>query len=127
MTRAWRRRETCRNVDEPLPWMLQITRNEALRLRARRARGPDLGLEEDAGHEEGSGLPAAGGADLEGIIDLRAALARLPPGDRTLVELRYLADVSAPRLAELALTPPATVRVRLHRARARLRDLMVAV
>jgi RNA polymerase sigma-70 factor (ECF subfamily) len=120
MARAWRRRAACRNRDEPLAWMLQITRNEALRLRARRARGPEPGL------DDAVGVAAPATADAEAAIDLRAALARLPPGDRALVELRYLADLSGPRLAELVVAPEATVRVRLHRARTRLRTLLVA-
>src|SRR5437588_1520160 len=36
MARAWRRRAACRTPAAPLPWLLQITRNESMRLAARR-------------------------------------------------------------------------------------------
>src|SRR5256885_7155960 len=38
MARAWRGRAACRTPAAPLPWLLQITRNEAIRLAARRRR-----------------------------------------------------------------------------------------
>src|SRR5436305_15197735 len=38
MARAWRGRAACRTPGSPLPWLLKITRNEALRLAARRRR-----------------------------------------------------------------------------------------
>src|SRR3954467_1041697 len=34
MTRAWRQRHRCRTPGMPGPWVAQIARNEALRLRA---------------------------------------------------------------------------------------------
>src|SRR5436309_11951235 len=42
LVRAWRGRASCRTPEAPLPWCLQITRNEALRLIGRRR-----GLEAD--------------------------------------------------------------------------------
>src|SRR2546430_15511368 len=38
LIRAWRKRAACRTPAAPLPWLLQITRNEAMRLPARRSR-----------------------------------------------------------------------------------------
>src|SRR6266576_6464918 len=35
LARAWRKRDTCRSAESRVPWVLQITRNEALRMRAR--------------------------------------------------------------------------------------------
>src|ERR1700733_2756784 len=35
LARAWRSRRACRTPETPLPWCLQITRNEALRLMQR--------------------------------------------------------------------------------------------
>src|SRR5437868_3423639 len=46
LVRAWRRRESCQSRDEPLPWLLQITRNESLRLLARRIRDRERDLAE---------------------------------------------------------------------------------
>lgn len=48
--RAWRRRTTYRAVNNPLPWVLQITRMEAYRLlRRRSARRQREGVELDEG------------------------------------------------------------------------------
>src|SRR5579884_2833013 len=38
LARAWRSRHACRTPETPLPWCLQITRNEALRLMGRHKR-----------------------------------------------------------------------------------------
>src|SRR5256714_2456768 len=38
MARAWRKRAACRTPSAPLPWLLQITRNEAMRLDVSRSR-----------------------------------------------------------------------------------------
>src|SRR5437868_6030023 len=38
LARAWRKRAACRTPWAPLPWLLQITRNEAMRFAARRRR-----------------------------------------------------------------------------------------
>ena len=47
LVRAWRSRSSCRTPEAPLPWCLQITRREALRLigrqRARASEPLDLG------------------------------------------------------------------------------------
>src|SRR2546426_682468 len=40
LARAWRSRASCRTPENPLPWCLQITRNEAFRLLARQRGEP---------------------------------------------------------------------------------------
>jgi RNA polymerase sigma-70 factor (ECF subfamily) len=113
--RAWRRRGDCRNPESPLPWLLQITRNEALRL-ARRTGRPDPAPEEV--------LRDPGADPLENLlerIDLQREVARLADEDRRLLWMRYGDDLTQPRLAELLEIPEGTVKVRLHRLRERLR------
>src|SRR5437588_1822924 len=41
LARAWRSRASCRTPETPLPWCLQITRNEAFRAISRRRTQPD--------------------------------------------------------------------------------------
>jgi RNA polymerase sigma-70 factor, ECF subfamily len=117
MLRAWRRRSTCRDADRPLPWLLQITRNEALRLRSRSQGRGEVGLEE-SGVEEQTEDPSDAAAER---VAVRTALEELATEDRTLLEMRYAQDLTQPRLAELLDIPEGTVKVRLHRLRERLR------
>ena len=119
MARAWHRRDRCRSPEAPLPWMLQITRNEAFRLLAkRRALAPISASEADWWVDVG-GSPDP---DLLALrVDVRRALARLPSRDRALANLRYGEDLAQNRIAALLDTPEGTIRVRLHRLRKKLR------
>ncbi|MEZ4339011.1 MAG: sigma-70 family RNA polymerase sigma factor [Sandaracinaceae bacterium] len=55
------------------------------------------------------------------------ALRRLPLDQQIAVELHYWDGLSGPQLAEVFGVPEGTVRGRLHRARARLRELVDAL
>ena len=57
--------------------------------------------------------------DLLGIV--QEAVRLLPPGQRDVVLLHYIEDLSCEEIARLLGTTPGAVRVRLHRARAQLR------
>lgn len=119
MARAWRRRDRCRSPEAPLPWLLQITRNEAFRLLAKRppAAEPVPGVadrfdEPRVDHEI---------EQLVLKVDVRRALERLPSTDRALASLRYGEDLAQPRIAALLDIPEGTIKVRLHRLRQKLR------
>jgi RNA polymerase sigma-70 factor (ECF subfamily) len=113
MARAWRRRHRCRSPERPLPWFLQITRNEAFRVIA--SKRP---VERDT-REWATVDPEIDRAVLR--VDVHRALARLPVRDRTLAGLRYGEDLAQTRIAALLDTPEGTIRVQLHRLRKRLR------
>jgi RNA polymerase sigma-70 factor (ECF subfamily) len=53
--------------------------------------------------------------------DVRAAVGALEQSDRLLLLLRYWADLTQPEVARATALPEGTVKVRLHRARQRLR------
>ena len=113
MARAWRRRDRCRSPEAPLPWFLQITRNEAFRVMAKRR-------PTEARHWE----PASADAEIDRLVlkvDVNRALARLPGRDRALASLRYEEDLAHSRIAALLGTAEGTIRVRLHRLRRKLR------
>lgn len=57
-------------------------------------------------------------------IEIRRALAALPPEDRLLLILRYGEDLTQPRVAEVLGMPEGTAKVRLHRLRAALRRIL---
>lgn len=123
MARAWRSRDRCRSQDAPLPWCLQITRNEALRLIGRRRHlvvsDPNELTEEiedqRAGFDTDKTLVR---------VDVGRALCELTPHERRLIALRYEHDRSHLQIAAELKIPEATARVHLHRALKRLKPLL---
>jgi RNA polymerase sigma-70 factor (ECF subfamily) len=114
--RAWRRRASCR--DAPGAWIRAIARNEALRTVGRRRDEQPL----DAVGEVHGHAPA----DVESH-DVRAAVGALEQSDRVLLLLRYWADLTQPEVARATAMPEGTVKIRLHRARQRLRVALSSV
>jgi RNA polymerase sigma-70 factor (ECF subfamily) len=115
VVRAWRKRSTLRNSEARKSWLATIVRNEALREFARKRPTPsDL-------------IELAHGSDDERVTatveraDLHAALERLNERDRQLVRLRYDEDMTQEAIAHRLGIPLGTVKVRLHRVRAKLR------
>lgn len=122
MTRAWRGRDACRCPEAPLPWCLQITRNEAVRLIRRRRAASVESLPEDAVWED----QRAGQEGQQSLvrIDVHRALEHLTPHERHLIALRYVHDYSHSEIAARLEIPEATARVRLHRVHKRLAALL---
>jgi RNA polymerase sigma-70 factor (ECF subfamily) len=119
LARAWGARSSCRTPEAPLPWCLQITRNEALRLISRRRAEPVEPEDELADQR------SLGESDRVLVrLDIGRALGELPPAERLLVSLRYKGDYSHPEIAAKLGIPEATARVRLHRAHKRLKTLL---
>jgi RNA polymerase sigma-70 factor, ECF subfamily len=58
-------------------------------------------------------------------MEVLAELAALPPGERAAIELIALDGLSPARAAEALGTKPATVRMRVSRARAKLRTVLI--
>lgn len=121
MVRAWRKRNTLRNSEARNAWLATIVRNEALREFARRRPDPSDTLELAHGSEDERVLATVERADLH------AALARLNQRDRQLVRLRYDEDMTQEAIAHRLGIPLGTVKVRLHRVRAKLRREIGAV
>ena len=59
--------------------------------------------------------------ELATRVDVRRAVSRLNTEDRVLIHLRYGQDLKQDSIADLLDTPEGTVKVRLYRARERLR------
>lgn len=115
--RAWRHRARCRTPEAPLPWLLAITRHEALRIRSRPG-APPVADEEPTGDPD----PLVESAPMR--VDLLRALTELPEGDRRLLQMRYGEDLTQASVATRLGIPEGTVKVRLHRLRARLRHAL---
>ncbi|MEI7770786.1 MAG: sigma-70 family RNA polymerase sigma factor, partial [Chloroflexales bacterium] len=115
-------------------WIYRIATNEGLMLL--RQRKPQVALDDVAEMLQPDDLPQPhqpwsldpGRAALNGELraQLAQAIAALPEPLRVVVLLRDLAELSTEETAaQLGITPGA-VKVRLHRARLRLRDLLAS-
>jgi RNA polymerase sigma-70 factor (ECF subfamily) len=121
LIRAWRNQAKCRTPATPLPWLVQITRNEALRVAERRQRRRASEIHDgrpERIHSSDNGLERM----LESVAT-EQALSALRPEDRALIRLRYVEDLTQGQVAARLGVPEGTVKVRLHRARARLRGV----
>lgn len=115
LIRGWRHRGACREPQHYLAWLAQIARREALRLHAQEGRYEQWDEERSRG---------TGEAPFEAVLarlELRDLLAELDPEERSLLYLRYGADLTYPELAQRLGIPIGTAKVRIHRLRARLR------
>jgi RNA polymerase sigma-70 factor (ECF subfamily) len=99
--------------------MAQIVRNEAVRHRKREEPGvAEIAGAAQAVEDEALALTAD-------RVDVQAALRRLAPADRQLLSLRYELDLTQPAIATRLGLPEGTIKVRLHRARAKLRSELI--
>jgi RNA polymerase sigma-70 factor, ECF subfamily len=119
LLRAWRRRSTLREADRRNQWLATIVRNEAFRQHARVRPDPTSTIETYEGAEDAQVVATVERADLH------AALKHLSEKDRQLLELRYAEDLTQSAIARRLGIPEGTVKVRLHRARNKLRRAYV--
>jgi RNA polymerase sigma-70 factor (ECF subfamily) len=119
LLRAWRRRSTLRETDRRNQWLATIVRNEAFRQHARVRPDPTSSIESYEGAEDAQVV-----ATVE-LADLHEALKRLSKKDRELLSLRYDEDLTQAAIARRLGIPEGTVKVRLHRARDKLRRAYV--
>lgn len=119
LLRAWRRRSTLREADRRNQWLATIVRNEAFRQHARVRPDPIATIETYEGAEDAQVVATVERADLH------AALKALSERDRQLLELRYGEDLTQSAIARKLGVPLGTVKVRLHRARNKLRRAYV--
>ena len=119
MLRAWRRRSTLRDPERRHQWLATIVRNEAFRQHVRVRPDPTAAIEGFEGAEDVQVVATVERADL------RAALDHLNDRDRKLLEMRYQEDLTQAEIAAKLGIPEGTAKVRLHRARDRLRRAYV--
>jgi RNA polymerase sigma-70 factor (ECF subfamily) len=109
-------RRRFRKVENPIGYVFQIARNEAIRFNARRKR-----------HEAVQLNPAELFASIDRSSDREqaelaaAALNRIAPDERELVELKIFGGLTFREIAELTGLPQATVATTYRRALERLR------
>jgi RNA polymerase sigma-70 factor, ECF subfamily len=96
-------------------WLATIVRNEAFRQHARVRPVPTETIEVQEGVDDEQVVATVERADLH------AALDGLSENDRQLLRLRYDEDLTQAAIARRLRIPEGTVKVRLHRARDKLR------
>jgi RNA polymerase sigma-70 factor (ECF subfamily) len=104
-------------------WLYRIVANAAMTHLRRRRRFGELMTEAD---EEPEGLPAEGRV-AERAVDreaLELALRSLPPSMRSAVVLKDVYGLSCREIGEQLGVSEGAVKVRLHRARKRLKELL---
>jgi RNA polymerase sigma-70 factor (ECF subfamily) len=120
MIRVWRSLRDGTVPDAPAAWLRTIVRREALRHRARATAAISL---DD--HGDLDDRTAANRLDLLPLqVDVRRAVRSLTPQDRKLLALRYVDDLTQPAVASALGIPEGTAKVRLHRARGRLQQVL---
>jgi RNA polymerase sigma-70 factor (ECF subfamily) len=107
---AWRRLDDV--PADPKPWLLGVARR--VLANQRRAAGRRAALADRVAHEHG-------GPDVRGRRPILEALGLLSDGDRELLLLVAWDGLSTDEAAETLCCSRAAVKVRLHRARRRLR------
>jgi len=127
---AWRL--TGAKAEEPGSWLCRVMYNLFIDERRRFARQRMHTVDE--GQLGGDGLEGLPGTEnpvidnerLERINELDKALAQLSDEHRIVVLLHDTEGHKLLKIAELTGVPVGTVKSRLHRARARLREILVA-
>jgi RNA polymerase sigma factor (sigma-70 family) len=124
---AWRRRrEVVFDRDSALPWLLGVARLQLRNATRSRARylaalsrvGREIAMQESL--TDPADLVARRLDDTQQVIQLRAAIARLPRQQREVIELCVYAGLDQQAAALSLGVSVSTVKSRLHRARQRL-------
>lgn len=136
LVRLYPRLEELRKLDRIQPWALRVMyRIFVDQLRRERSSPVQFGAErpgdDDAlGDEEGLVDPGCGPAELfEQQLtqqSLLQAWSQLGEQHRVILSLHDIEDYTLPELARMMELPLGTLKSRLHRARARLRELLAA-
>jgi RNA polymerase sigma-70 factor (ECF subfamily) len=113
--RAWERLHTLRTDDAVRPWIAQLTRRICIdRLRGS---GREVVVEEPPEEAVEAKL-----AELDEAMDVHAALARLQPECREIIDRFFLRDESYRTIADSLDLPPGTVASRISRCLGKLRE-----
>ncbi len=124
--KAYRAIGTFRTGADPRPWLLRIVANEArnrLRSAGRRQR-LELRLAEGFRQGDAAPSPEAAAVTAEERRRLLDLLSELDENDRLVIASRYLLELDGQETAAALGIPEGTVKSRLSRALARLRERM---
>jgi len=112
---AWRRLDSLRDPDRLRPWLISIAANQARQLQRRERRRRVVEIQV---------APTAAAADLDRAaerVDLGRVLARLSADERSLLALRFVAELDSEDIGRALGLSASGARSRLDRLLARLR------
>jgi RNA polymerase sigma-70 factor (ECF subfamily) len=120
--KAYRQLHTFRQGEPFRPWLLRIVQNQALN--TVRSRNRRHGLFERAVifAPRSADPPHAAVESADESAQVLAAIDQLPPDDKAILHLRYFLELPEREIATAIGKAPGTVKSRLHRASARLRN-----
>ncbi|MEV6714512.1 sigma-70 family RNA polymerase sigma factor [Lentzea sp. NPDC051208] len=122
---AWRKRGDAQLVrDSALPWLYTVTANRARTEWRASRRALRLVTKLTPQDERDHADEVAARTDAQRrLVEVVAAIAKLPASEREIAQLCLLGDVSTADAAALLGIAESSVRARVSRTRARLRDL----
>lgn len=108
------------------PWLLRIVANEAINRRKSAGRRPSVELTEafDRPLDDRAASPETAALEAETRRMVVGSLAQLSEDDRLIISYRYFLDLSEAEMADALGVARGTVKSRLSRALARLREVM---
>ncbi len=132
LIKAFGKLDQLADIDQPGPWLGRVMYNLFIDEKRRFARSRMHTVEE--GELGGDGLAGLAGPDdpvhdnqrIEQLQRLDRALAQISDEHRMVVLLHDTEGYKLTEIQELTGTPVGTIKSRLHRARARLRDILSA-
>lgn len=125
LVKAFRKRDSWRGEGQMSTWLYTIVYRQAISSIRGRRFGIIRELPDVADEADFSADAASTEVTEENIAKMQAALEQLPKVDKTLVRLFYIDEKSVRECAAVCSLSEANVKVRLHRARAKLKELMI--
>jgi RNA polymerase sigma-70 factor (ECF subfamily) len=124
--RAWRALGSFRSGAEPRPWLMRIVVNAARNRRRGSGRRTNLAVRIAQDRPSDGAAPSPEAAVLAGERRERllAAVNQLGDDDRTVLGLRWFAELGEAEMAAALNVPRGTVKSRLSRAMGRLRQVL---
>lgn len=129
LVKLYPKTEQMQGIEQLRPWLARSLYNLYVDWVRRRVRSPIQGGEEElsAAMADGSQVEpsAEGGVEQQQLRQrIEAAMAQLNPDQRTLVSFHDMEGYTLPELELILETPIGTLKSRLHRARAKLREVL---
>lgn len=124
MVMAFQKLERWRQTVSFSRWLTQIAANEAYARLRKRKRSPERHLHDRLYADNGNSGPETAFARQQMASQIEQAVGRLPPDQRTVFVLRDIEELNTAETARALDISEALVRVRLHRARAKLRETL---
>jgi RNA polymerase sigma factor (sigma-70 family) len=133
MMRLYPRLDELRRLDQIKPWALRVMyRIFVDQLRRQRNSPVQFGLETDQDEDgNGEGTDTADEAEPDVLVDrqlsqdrIAAAWVELSEDHRIVLSMHDIEEYSLAEIAEITAVPVGTLKSRVHRARARLRELL---